>query len=155
MRKLLLTVLIPMAAITAAPAQTPAQSQQIRRMVDSGEQKLRNSGIDREFTPTTIAREEEAIEEAKAIARYMLRVCADKRAGRALLKQADANQKALDHEIAESRRPANGIVINPTPSIPYIPYTAPTYSPSTRYFLNRPIGRFEPDGTGGGTFYGE
>jgi hypothetical protein len=155
MKKTLLLMILSLLMSALAPAQTPAQSQQIRRMLDSAEQKLRNSGIDREFTPTTIAREEEAIEEGKAIARYMLRVCADKRAGRALLKQADADQKALDHEIAESRRPANVIVINPTPSIPYIPYTAPTYSPSTRYFLNRPIGRFEPDGTGGGTFYGE
>jgi hypothetical protein len=138
-----------------APAQTQAQSQQIRRMLDSAEQKLRNSGIDREFTSTTIAREEEAIEETKALANYMLRVCADKRDGRALLKQAAVLQKALDHDIAQSRRPANVIVVNTTPFIPYIPYTAPTYSPPTSYFPNRPIGRFEPDGTGGGTFYGE
>jgi hypothetical protein len=172
MKKILLLITLSLSAIAIASAQTQAESQKIYRLLDSAKKKLANSGITQGTTPSraAIARERQALDEIKATANYMLRVGA-KGDALVLLKQVAAEEYALDQYKNPSARPGNVIVnvnippfqfpnYNSRPS--YVPYHSNTtrFEPDgtgggTFYRDGRQIGRFEPDGTGGGTFYGE
>jgi hypothetical protein len=170
MKKLLLLITLLVSVIALASAQTPAESQKIRRMLDSAYKELANSGITQGPTQSreAIARERQALNEIKAAANYMLRVGA-KRDALILLKQAAEEKKALDHYKNASARPGNVIVnVNIPPfQFPnynsrssYVPYHSNTTTfqsdgtgGGTFYRDGSRIGTFKPDGTGGGTFY--
>jgi hypothetical protein len=178
MKKTLLLITLSLSVIAIASAQTQAQSQRIRRMLDSCYQKTLNSGITQGpiQSQAALRREQQALDEGKATANYILRVCADKRPALLLLKQIATEQNAIDQYKTTSARPPLNVIINNVNMTPFrLPM--PSYNPGFNYHPSHShnitfhsdgigggtfydndgyqIGRFSPDGVGGGTFYGE
>jgi hypothetical protein len=149
--KILLPITLSLSISAIASAQTPAECQRIHQMADEAYRETAATGIDKDpYSPVAQRKEEKALEKGRALANYMLRVCANKQPARDLLKQIAAEENAIArcrHEQETSRRTSNVVV-----SIINVPEWH--YNPDTGYHPPRVIGRYEPDFFGrGGTFY--